>query len=290
MSHVLTQMVIFPIWIPDCDSYSPAFLGLFLRPDASICSTMAFPPFGNSGHVVVSVFIDFPSNSQQDVSFHRIAYDYYRADWDGLRDHLRDVPWRISYCFCFCILWEGSGWNWCICFSSYQVKPHLSPWFPADCTAAMVHRNHFFQLHQGNKSSESRVKFRQPSNHCKRVQEAANLHTNAYKTKESITSQKPGSRDFWWIACSVLNKCKSALPPLFNGPEVLSSASDKSNLFAKNFSENSYLFTVPVFPSRTNLTLHNISVTPKMVKKDITNLNLAKASGPDCIFVFYWWF
>ena len=94
MSHVLTQMVIFPIWIPDCDSYSPAFLGLFLRPDASICSTMAFPPFGNSGHVVVSVFIDFPSNSQQDVSFHRIAYDYYRADWDGLRDHLRDLSWE----------------------------------------------------------------------------------------------------------------------------------------------------------------------------------------------------
>ena len=23
-----------------------------------------------------------------------IAYDYSRADWDGLRDHLRDVPWE----------------------------------------------------------------------------------------------------------------------------------------------------------------------------------------------------
>ena len=35
--------------------------------------------------------------------------------------------------------------------------------------------------------------------------------------------------------------------------------------------------------SRTNLKLHNISVTPKMVKKVIMNLNLSKASGPDCI-------
>ena len=26
--------------------------------------------------------------------FHRIAYDYSRADWDGLRDHLTDVPWE----------------------------------------------------------------------------------------------------------------------------------------------------------------------------------------------------
>ena len=26
--------------------------------------------------------------------FHRIVYDYPCADWDGLRDHLRDVPWE----------------------------------------------------------------------------------------------------------------------------------------------------------------------------------------------------
>ena len=55
---------------------------------------MAFPTFGNSDHVVVSVSIDFPTNSQQDAPFHCIAYDYSRADWDGLCDHLRDVPWE----------------------------------------------------------------------------------------------------------------------------------------------------------------------------------------------------
>ena len=49
---------------------------------------------------------------------------------------------------------------------------------------------------QKGKTSESKVKFRQASNHCKRVLEAAKL---AYgnKTKESITSQKLGSCDFW---------------------------------------------------------------------------------------------
>ena len=52
---------------------------------------MASPLLGNSDHVVVSVSIDFPSNSKQDASFHCIAYDYPHADWDGLHDHLRDV-------------------------------------------------------------------------------------------------------------------------------------------------------------------------------------------------------
>ena len=103
----------------------------------------------------------------------------------------------------------------------YQVTPHSSPWFSAACAAAIVHTNHFFRLYQKDISSDSKVKFRQASNHCKRVLEAAKL-AYANKTKESITSQKLGF-------------------------------------------------------------LYLISVTPKMVTKVIMNLDLSKASGPDCI-------
>ena len=59
-------MVKFPTRIPDCDSHSPALSDLFLSFDASICSTMAFAPLGNSDHVVVSVSIDLRTNSQRD--------------------------------------------------------------------------------------------------------------------------------------------------------------------------------------------------------------------------------
>ena len=105
--------------------------------------------------------------------------------------------------------------------------------------------------------------------------------------KQTITSQKPGSRDFWRVANSVFNEGKSAIPPLFNGLKVSSSASDKAKLFAENFPKNSDLddsgISLPVFPSRTNLKLRNISVTPKMVKKVIMNPDLSKASAPDCM-------
>ena len=87
-------MVDFPTWIPDYDSHSPALMDLFLSSEASICSTMAFPPLRNSDNAAVSVSIDFPSNPQRDAPFDRIAYDYSRADWDGLHNHLRDVPWE----------------------------------------------------------------------------------------------------------------------------------------------------------------------------------------------------
>ena len=205
---------------------------------------------------------------------------------------MRDVPWEDIFKLSasaaaseFCE-WVQVGIDVYIPHRKYQVKPHSSPWFSAACAAAIVHRNHFFRLYQQNKSSESKVKLRQASNRCKRVLEAAKL-AYATKTKESITSQKLGSWDFWRIANSVLNKGKSAIPPLFNGSEVLSSVSDKAKLFAKNFSKTSNLddsgISLPVFPSRTNLKLHNIFITLKMVKKIITSIDLSKLSGPDCI-------
>ena len=149
ISNDLTQMVDFPTQIPDCDSHSPALLDLFISSDASICSTMAFPPLGNSDHVVVSVSIDL---SQQDAPFHRIAYDYCHADWDSLCDHLRDVPWDDIFKLGasaaaseFCE-WVQVGIDVYIPHRKYQVKSHSSPWFSAACAAAIVHRNHFFRL------------------------------------------------------------------------------------------------------------------------------------------------
>ena len=67
---------------------------------------------------------------------------------------------------------------------------------------------------------------------------------------------------------------------------MLSSVSDKTKLFAKSVSNNSNFddlsITLPVFLSRTNLKLHNIFISPKMVKKVTTNLDSSKTSDPDC--------
>ena len=69
-------MVNFPTQIPDCDSHHPGLSDLFISSDASIYSTMAFSPLGNSDYIAVLVSIDFPSISLWDTMIHRIAYDY----------------------------------------------------------------------------------------------------------------------------------------------------------------------------------------------------------------------
>ena len=179
------------------------------------------------------------------------------ADWGGLCDHLRGAPWEDIFKISgsavvseFCE-WDKVGTDVYIPHCKYQVKPHSTPWFSAACAAAIFHRNSIFCLYQQKKFSK--VKFRQASNHCKRVLEAAKL-AYATKTKEFITSQKLGSQDFWQSGFSVLNKGKSAIPALFIGPKVLSSfSSDKAKLFAKNFCNNFNLddsgMILPVFPS-----------------------------------------
>ena len=74
----------------------------FISFDASMCSTMTFSKLGNSDHVVISVSIDFLSNSKWDALFHCIAYYCSCADWDDRYDHLRDNPWEdIFKLWCF---------------------------------------------------------------------------------------------------------------------------------------------------------------------------------------------
>ena len=111
---------------------------------------MVFPPLESSDQVVVSVSIDFPSNSQRDAPFHRTAYGYSHADWDDLGDHLRGVPWEDIFKLSasaatseFCE-WVRVGIDVYIPRRKYQVKPHSSSWFSASCAAAILHINHFF--------------------------------------------------------------------------------------------------------------------------------------------------
>ena len=104
--------------------------------------------------------------------------------------------------------------------------------------------------------------------------------------QESITSQKLGSRTFGELLI-VFSKKVNLLYLYLTAWRRCLLHMIKQNFLLKTFLRPLILMTqgisLPVLPSRTNLKLHNISVTPKMVTKVIMNLDLSKASGPDCI-------
>ena len=79
-----------------------------------------------------------------------MTYDYSRANWDGLCEHLRDILqediFKLSASVAaseFCE-WVQVGIDVYILHQKCQVKPHLSPWLSAACTVAIVDRNIFF--------------------------------------------------------------------------------------------------------------------------------------------------
>ena len=141
-------------------------------------------------------------------------------------------------------------------------------------------------MYQKDKSSDSKIKFRQARNHCKRVLEAAKL-AYANKTEEFILPRNLSLGSSGELLIVFLTKV-NMLFLLYSVAQRCSLLHlTKQKLFVENFSKNFNLddsgISLPVFSSRTNLKLHNISVTPKMVKKVIMNLDLSKASGPDFI-------
>ena len=113
-----------------------------------------------------------------------------------------------------------------------------------------------------------------------------NLHV--HKTKQSISSQKLGSWTFGELPVVFSRKLNllyflySAIQKCFPVHLI------KQNYLIKTLLRTLILMTgifLTVFPSRTNLKLHNISAIPKVVKKVVTNLYSSRVFGLDCMAV-----
>ena len=149
-------------------------LDLSLSSDTSIFFYNGFPSIGKFWSCRLSFhWLSIKFKTGCPVSLHSLWLFLCWLGWSC--DHLRDVPWKDIFKLDasaaaseFCE-WVQVGLDAYIPHRKYQVKPDSSPWFSAACAAAIVHRNHFFCLYQKDKSSDSKVKFRQASNCCKSV-------------------------------------------------------------------------------------------------------------------------
>ena len=169
-------MVNFPTWIPDCDSHGPALQDFFLLMLAFVLQWLSL-----YWEILIMLLSQFP------LTFHHIhnRMPYLIAllmtvvvligmvfgiIWE---DIFKPSAFAAANEFCE---WDQVWIDLYIPHRKYQVKPHWSTLFSATCAAAIVHRSHFFRLYQKDKSSDSKGKFRQAINCCKRVLELPHLH------------------------------------------------------------------------------------------------------------------
>ena len=291
-AYDLTQIVKSPTRVPDADGHFANLLDLFLTSCPDLCTHSVGSPLGSSDHSVVSVKVLSKCKASSDVPFHRSVFRYAKADWDGFRSFLADIPLnsifkrgpsRIAKELSD---WITVGMECFIPSKKYQQRPNSQPWFTPECASSIAHRNHFFHNYHQNRTADSKAAFRTARNHCKRVLRNAK-DSYAESVKARVAEQRLGSREFWRITNRVMNRGKSSVPTIINGPEVISSARDKAKLFAMNFASNSTLddhgHPLPDFPSRTQARLSSFKVSAREVALCIKDLDPNKATGPDNI-------
>ena len=165
--HHLRHLV---LWLRVCH---PIFL-TYSNPDS--CTLASHAPLGKSDHMVVSVDLSFAVKSTNEHPYHHTVYSYSKADCDGVRDHLRDVPWL-------------------------DIFKHESTYAAKD---------HYFNQYHWNATPEHMKQFRDSRNHCKKVLKDARSNY-AKATYCSVVSLLIGSCDFWRICNSILNRGKSTI-------------------------------------------------------------------------------
>ena len=132
---------------------------------------------------------------------------------------------------------------------------------------SIAHRNHIFHLYNHNRCWETKATFRPASNWCSRVIKSAK-EGDAELVKEKIRNERIGSRKFLGRINRILNRGKSPIPIIANGPEFPSSSAVKAFLFGKLFAGNSSLddsyHLLPGFPMRRT---HHPSISKSLREK-----------------------
>ena len=123
-------------------------LELFLCSNPDDCFAKVLPPIGNSNHSIVSVSVSYSSPSATFKPFHRTV-QFGKADWDGFRCFLADVPWSSVLSLGPALAadelshWMNLGMEIYIPSRTYQIRAHSQPWYTPACAAAIAHCNHF---------------------------------------------------------------------------------------------------------------------------------------------------
>ena len=151
--------------------------------------------------MVSSVVVKIVVKSTNEHCYHGTVYSYSKADWDGLRDYFRHVPWLDIFKHDATLLLRKY-----LSWSTVSVKAPL--WF--------------ISLHIATIISISTIGMRLFCDfHCQVARS-----NYAETTRRSVASQLIGSRGIWSICNNVLNS--GSLQYLFNGPEVLTTSTDKA--------------------------------------------------------------
>ena len=250
---------------------------------------------GSSDHYLVQTMLKASPLSENPSP--RRVWLYKKANWDALRNELAGAPWDL-------LLTKDDPEGACsnvtntITDAMHRFIPQKSApsfvdhpaWWNECCEKAQERKNKTGRRWKALQSPEARLDYNRARNEYTTIsRKACSLHKARVRGKMTDELQT-GSKSWWWTARRLMDKGgKSEIPVLKSDGQTFITAKEKAECFASFFSDKSTITETenskqfPHLPSRTTNKCSSVIFWPKKVRKQLTKLDINKASGPDGI-------
>lgn len=243
-------------------------------------------PLGTKGdHCIIKFDVNITIDHQPSVS----SLNYFKGDYEKLRAIVNNINWEVkmkdmnteeSWNYFYEIIMKGIE----SCIPKKKTKKnHLQLWVNEDVKIAKRNKNKLWKNYMSNKTQENWGKFTKARNISNRVIIKAK---SEFENKIALEI-KNNPKLFWNYIKS--KSCKNNdIPSIIDteGNECPSDT-DKANAFNEYFASvytRESMISIPDMPNKpANISMNNITISEAMVEKQLSNLNISKAPGPDQI-------
>ena len=226
--------------------------------------------------------------------FTRRIFHYGRAQKEALVRALQDFPWadqlrNESNPTHQVRLLNKTVLNIVANFVPNEEKtfrPSEPPWLTKNIKVWLRKHNKIYQKYKKNGfKDEDKVKVEESKSEINlMILDAKEKYLHSLGAE--LTDPSTGSKKYWKILNTFLNKCKvPRIPPLFENRSFVTDCREKATIFNNYFAKQCTPFltdsVLPPLVYHTNNRLSHFSITKDEIKDILKQLNVSKAHGPD---------
>ena len=286
-SHGLTNHVDFPTHISG-SSLDPVITDLpegevKCRPEGKV---------GSSDHFAVYTSLNIKATREKEAT--RTTWQWDRGDWNGLRAALDRIDWdntlvgdvddQAQSLTQLLVSLQSEF----VPHKDFNTKPSDQPWFGPNCREAADDKARAWKCFKRNPTRRNKRLYKAACTRMKRTQKwAIKRWKEDLRTK--LSGRSVGGKSWW--SCIKQHQGQApddCIPPL-DKPDgsVAASNMEKAELLASFFSNKMRVpdpdRPPPKLPPMTHSKLKGLTVTTREVRKQLKDLDVTKAVGPDKI-------
>ena len=247
---------------------------------------------GSSDHFAVHTLLNIKATREEETT--RLIWQWDRGDWHGLRAALDRIDWDNTLvgdvddqaqALTQLLVSLQSEF---VPHKDYKAKPLDQPWFGPNCREAADNKARAWKRFKRNPTRRNKQLYKVACSRMKRTQKwAIKRWKEDLRTK--LIGRSVGGKS-WWSCIKQHQGFASddCIPPLDKSDgSVATSNKEKAELLASFFSNKMKVpdpdRPPPKLPTVTHSKLQGVTITSREVRRQLKDLDVTKAMGPDKI-------